>query len=96
MDSAMLFGTNGIRGVVNEELNADMVTKVELIKQVEGFNVSTIDGAKIWFENKSTILVLADGTNPVFRLYAQAKTAERAAQLVEEYSSKLEKALKTL
>jgi phosphomannomutase / phosphoglucomutase len=68
----------------------------KLIEQVKGLNVSTIDGAKIWFEDKSAILVRPSGTEPIFRLYAEAKTPGRAAKLVEEYSSKLRKILKTL
>jgi phosphomannomutase/phosphoglucomutase len=68
----------------------------KLIEQVKGLNVSTIDGAKIWFEDKSAILVRPSGTEPIFRLYAEAKTPERAAKLVKEYSSKLEKTLKNL
>jgi phosphomannomutase/phosphoglucomutase len=68
----------------------------KLIEQVKGLNVSTLDGAKIWFEDKSAILVRPSGTESVFRLYAEAKTAERAVKLVEEYSSMLKENLKTL
>jgi phosphomannomutase/phosphoglucomutase len=63
----------------------------KLIEQIKGLNVSTIDGAKISFEDKSAILVRQSGTEPVFRLYAEAKTPKRAAKLVEEYSSELKK-----
>jgi phosphomannomutase/phosphoglucomutase len=68
----------------------------KLIEQVKGLNVTTIDGAKIWFEDKSAILLRPSGTEPVFRLYAEAKTHGRAVNLVKEYSSKLEKTLKTV
>jgi len=68
----------------------------KLVEQVEGLNVSTIDGVKIWFEDKSAILVRPSGTEPIYRLYAEAKNQKRAVELVEEYSSKLEKTLKTL
>jgi phosphomannomutase/phosphoglucomutase len=67
-----------------------------LLEQVKGLNVSTIDGVKIWFEDKSAILVRPSGTEPVYRLYSEAKNPERALTLVEEYSSKLEGILKTL
>ena len=68
----------------------------KLAEQVKGLNVSTIDGVKIWFEDKSAILVRPSGTEPVYRLYAEAKTQERALKLVEEYSDKLAKILETI
>jgi phosphomannomutase/phosphoglucomutase len=65
----------------------------KLVEQVKGANVSTIDGVKIWFEDKSAILVRPSGTEPVYRLYAEAKTHEKALKLVKDYSLKLEKIL---
>jgi len=67
-----------------------------LASQLQGLNVSTIDGVKIWFEEKSAILVRPSGTEPVYRLYAEAKNQTRALELVEEYSKKLEKILAKL
>jgi len=66
----------------------------KLVEQVKGANVSTIDGVKIWFEDKSAILVRPSGTEPVYRLYAEAKNQEKALKLIEDYSSKLRKILK--
>ncbi|MEJ5326817.1 MAG: phosphoglucosamine mutase [Candidatus Bathyarchaeia archaeon] len=68
----------------------------KLLGQVQGLNISTIDGVKIWFEDKSSILIRPSGTEPIYRLYAEAKSPEKARKLVEEYSLKLEKILKTL
>lgn len=59
----------------------------ELKKEVEGLNVSTLDGVKIWFKDKSGILIRPSGTESVYRLYAEAKTSGKAAQLIKEYSS---------
>ncbi|HLN44338.1 MAG TPA: phosphoglucosamine mutase [Candidatus Sulfotelmatobacter sp.] len=67
-----------------------------LKEDVKGLNVTTIDGVKIWFEDKSAILIRPSGTEPIFRLYAEAKSQERAVKLVEEYSSRLKKLLETL
>ncbi|MEM4733853.1 MAG: phosphoglucosamine mutase, partial [Candidatus Bathyarchaeia archaeon] len=67
-----------------------------LLEQVQGLNISTIDGVKIWFEDKSSILIRPSGTEPIYRLYAEAKSQEKARQLVKEYSLKLGKILKTL
>ena len=65
----------------------------ELVERVKGANVSTIDGVKIWFEDKSAILVRPSGTEPVYRLYAEAKSHEKALKLIEDYSITLEKIL---
>jgi phosphomannomutase/phosphoglucomutase len=68
----------------------------KLLEQVKGLNISTIDGVKIWFEDKSAILVRPSGTEPIYRLYAEAKKQEKALKLVEDYSSKLKKILETI
>jgi phosphomannomutase/phosphoglucomutase len=67
----------------------------KLKEQVKGLNVNTIDGVKIFFDDRSAILVRPSGTEQVYRLYAEAKTEERALSLVKEYSDKLEKILST-
>jgi phosphomannomutase/phosphoglucomutase len=65
-----------------------------LFEQVKGENISTIDGVKIWFNDNSAILIRPSGTEPVFRLYAEAKSQEKALKLVEDYSSRLIRILK--
>ncbi len=68
----------------------------KLVRLVESLNVSTIDGVKIWFEDKSAILVRPSGTEPVYRLYAEAKSKSRAMKLVDEYTNALESILATV
>lgn len=68
----------------------------KLTKQLRGLNITTIDGVKIWFEDKSAILMRPSGTEPVYRLYAEAKTKEKATQLVQEYSLKLKRLIDSL
>jgi len=68
----------------------------KVYEQVKGENISTIDGVKIWFSDNSAILIRPSGTEPVFRLYAEAKSQEKALKLVKDYSSTLEKILKSL
>jgi phosphomannomutase/phosphoglucomutase len=68
----------------------------KLIKQAAGLKTSTLDGLKIWFEDKSAILIRPSGTEPIYRFYAEAKTQKRASQLISEYSSNLDRAIKTL
>jgi phosphomannomutase/phosphoglucomutase len=67
-----------------------------IFEEVKSENVSTIDGVKIWFSDASAILIRPSGTEPVFRLYAEAKNQQKALQLVEDYTVKLKKILQTI
>jgi len=68
----------------------------KLLEQVKGANISTIDGVKIWFEDKSAILVRPSGTEPTYRLYAEAKNQEKALKLIRDYSITLKQILATI
>jgi phosphomannomutase/phosphoglucomutase len=68
----------------------------KLTEQVQSLNINTIDGIKIWFDDKSDILIRPSGTEPIYRLYAEAKTKEKAIQLINEYTLKLRKIIKNL
>jgi len=85
-----------IEGKVECPQNKKEKVLEKLLEQVKGSNISTIDGVKIWFEDKSAILVRPSGTEPIYRLYAEAKNQEKALKLIEDYSSRLEKILVTI
>ena len=68
----------------------------KLLERVKGNNTSIIDGIKIWFDDKSVILVRPSGTEPVYRLYAEAKTQKKAIKLVREYTTMLKKILASI
>jgi len=72
------------------------VLQQKIYEQVKGENISTIDGVKIWFNDASAILIRPSGTEPVFRLYAEAKNQQKALQLVEDYRVRLKKILETV
>jgi phosphomannomutase / phosphoglucomutase len=67
----------------------------KLLEQLKGLDINTLDGAKIWFPDKSAILLRPSGTEPAFRLYAEAKTPKKAADLIAEYTKKLNLILQT-
>jgi phosphomannomutase/phosphoglucomutase len=73
----------------NDNLKEKALQK--LIEQTKGLKTNTLDGVKIWFEEKSSILIRPSGTEPIYRLYAEAKTEKKAAQLVGDYGLKLKK-----
>ncbi|MFQ6053967.1 MAG: phosphoglucosamine mutase, partial [Candidatus Bathyarchaeia archaeon] len=56
-----------------------------LREAVEAPKVETIDGVKLWYRDGSWILIRPSGTEPVFRLYAEADNPERVAALIEEH-----------
>jgi len=71
------------------ELKEKVLEKI--IEQTKGLNTSTVDGVKVWFEDKSAILMRPSGTEPLYRLYAEAKTKEKAEALIREFSLKLKR-----
>jgi len=67
-----------------------------LIETAKGLDVYTLDGLKVWYKDKSAILVRPSGTEAVYRLYAEAKTAGRVKQLVDEYSLRVKEIIREL
>jgi phosphomannomutase/phosphoglucomutase len=61
-----------------------------LKRRVEAEKVETIDGVKLWFRDGSWILMRPSGTEPIFRIYAEAETEGRLNQIVEEHRRLLE------
>jgi len=71
-------------------------TLQKLTEQLSALDKNTIDGVKVWFKDKSAILMRPSGTEPIYRLYAEAKTDKKASQLIKEYSSKLKRVIDSL
>jgi phosphomannomutase/phosphoglucomutase len=69
------------------ELRAEVLS--EFVEKMKEVNIDTTDGVKMWFPDKSSILIRLSGTEPVFRFYSEGKTKERAIQLVKEHKEKL-------
>jgi len=84
------------KGKVECPENLKQKTLTELAKETKKLKTSMVDGIKIWFKDKSNILIRPSGTEPIYRLYAEAKTKEKAQNLVKEYCLKLEKIIKRL
>src|SRR5216117_3158347 len=72
-----------------ERREAVLAAIVELAK---GRKVDSTDGVKI-LESDGAVLVRPSGTEPIFRVYAEAKTPARADALAEEGVSWIKKAL---
>lgn len=72
-----------------EEFKGKVLEK--LVAKVKGLKINTIDGVKIWFEDGSAILIRPSGTEPIYRLYAEAREHRKALSLLKEYDLKLKK-----
>jgi phosphomannomutase/phosphoglucomutase len=61
-------------------------TTMEIVKNEAsglGYKMDTIDGVKIWYED-GWVLIRPSGTEPIFRIFAEAKKQERAEELMQE------------
>jgi len=75
---------------VPEPLREKVLEK--LAQLLNSVNIDTRDGVKAWLEDKSAILIRPSGTEPnIWRLYAEARTEDRARKLVKDYSLKVGK-----
>jgi len=61
-----------------------------LVHRLSDLNPDTTDGVKIWFPDGSSVLVRPSGTEPIYRIYAEARTRERLSQLIQEYKGLVE------
>ncbi len=68
-------------------------TLAALVRLVQGREVETIDGVKIHAPD-GWVLVRPSGTEPLFRVYAEAKSPERAKALAAEGAELVRRALK--
>lgn len=69
------------------EINVDaLLTKME--KEYQNENVSTIDGVKIDFEN-NWVHLRKSNTEPIIRIYTEAKSQEEADQLGDDMIAKI-------
>jgi phosphomannomutase/phosphoglucomutase len=67
-----------------------------LRKKVAAPRVETMDGLKLVFSDGSWILVRPSGTEPIFRLYAEADTKQKVENLVLEYKRLIEETVQSL
>jgi phosphomannomutase/phosphoglucomutase len=53
-----------------------------------------IDGIKLWIPPRSWILIRPSGTEPIFRILAEAPTKGKALRIVNDYKTKLSRIIK--
>jgi phosphomannomutase/phosphoglucomutase len=67
-----------------------------LRERVDAPRVETIDGVKLIYDDGSWVLFRPSGTEPLFRIYAEAGSPERVEALVEEHKSLIESVVESL
>jgi len=65
-----------------------------LRERMSKYNPETIDGVKILFEDGTSILLRPSGTEPIFRLMAEAKSASAARSLADQYKGIINEIIK--
>lgn len=66
----------------------------QLEKEVRGARIETTDGLKIWHEDKSWVLIRPSGTEPIYRLFAEARSQREVESLSSRYKTLISKAIK--
>jgi phosphomannomutase/phosphoglucomutase len=65
-----------------------------LEKEVKGLKTETIDGLKIWHTDRSWILIRPSGTEPVYRIFTEARSQDEALSLTSRYKNLISRAIK--
>jgi len=61
-----------------------------LRESVDAPRIETIDGVKLGYPDGSWVLIRPSGTEPIFRLYAEAGSPERVDKLIGEHKEQVE------
>lgn len=67
-----------------------------LRESVDAPRVETIDGVKLGYPDGSWVLIRPSGTEPIFRLYAEAGSPERVDKLIGEHKELVESIITSL
>jgi phosphomannomutase/phosphoglucomutase len=67
-----------------------------LMESVDAPRIETIDGVKLGYPDGSWVLIRPSGTEPIFRLYAEAGSPERVDKLIGEHKELVESILASL
>ena len=67
-----------------------------LVERVDAPEINTMDGVKIVYADDSWVLFRPSGTEPVFRIYAESSSEERAKKLINEHKELVKKVVEEL
>jgi phosphomannomutase/phosphoglucomutase len=67
-----------------------------LVKSIDAPEINTMDGVKIVYSDDSWVLFRPSGTEPIFRIYAESSSEERAIELIENHKQLVKKVVDEL
>ena len=95
-----LIGEQPIYSKAKDKVECPDELKEEVLRRlpglVEGLDVDTMDGVKLTNRDGSWILIRPSGTEPVCRLYAEARDAAAVKGIMDEYKEKLGRLIEDL
>ena len=68
----------------------------ELVARFKHMNPLTIDGVRIWYPDGSSVLMRPSGTEPIFRLYAEARDERRIKDVLAEHVAIVEEVVRNV
>jgi phosphomannomutase/phosphoglucomutase len=85
--------------IVKDKIPCPDSIKAEVTEKIRALptkgRVLDIDGIKVWGPTRSWILIRPSGTEPLFRILAEAPTKRKAEKIVNEYKTKLIRIIKS-
>jgi phosphomannomutase/phosphoglucomutase len=85
--------------IVKDKIPCPDSIKAEVTEAIRNLprkgKVLDIDGIKVWIPSRSWILIRPSGTEPIFRILAEAPTKSKAHRIVDEYKAKLSHIIKS-
>jgi phosphomannomutase/phosphoglucomutase len=84
--------------IVKDKIPCPNSIKAEVTEAIRNLprkgRVLDIDGIKVWIPPRSWILIRPSGTEPIFRILAEAPTKGKALRIVSDYKTKLSRIIK--
>ncbi len=85
--------------IVKDKMPCPDSIKVAVTEEIRNLprkgKVLDIDGIKVWVPPRSWILIRPSGTEPIFRIMAEAPTKGKAMKIVNDYKRKLSRIIKS-
>ena len=78
-----------------DEIKFDLNAALQANFTQRGYRVETIDGVKVWLDD-GWVLLRPSNTQPVMRMFVEARTPERLAEIRTEFTAEYEKTLASL
>ncbi len=80
-----------IYSIIKDKISCPERLKYKVLEtlrsQVKGQRIELLDGVKIWFPDGSWVLIRPSGTEPIYRIFAEADKEKDARKLIRKYKA---------